>query len=125
MKPAPFAALPLAALALTGCGGDGASAPADAIARCTACHSFDKGGARRTGPNLYGIIGKTAGTQSGFSYSKAMQQSGVVWTAESLDAFIAAPTKVMPGNRMAFPGESDPARRKEIIDYIQSTAAAK
>lgn len=111
--------LVVAALALSGCGGDRSVGPANAVARCVACHSFDKGGAKRAGPNLHAILGQVAGTQPGVTYSSAMKESGITWTAETLDAFIAAPDKVVPGNRMSFPGESDPATRKAIIAYMR------
>ncbi|MCJ8155978.1 cytochrome c family protein [Sphingomonas sp. LaA6.9] len=115
--------LALAALTLAGCGGDKAAGPGDEVARCATCHSFDKDGAKRSGPNLHDILGKTAGTQAGFTYSNAMKGSGVTWTAETLDAFIAAPNKIVPGNRMGFAGEADAARRKAIIAYIEAESA--
>lgn len=118
-----FSTLALATLTLAGCGGEKSAGPADAVARCAACHSFDKGGAKRSGPNLHDILGKTAGTQAGFTYSNAMKGSGVTWTAETLDAFIAAPNKIVPGNRMGFAGEADAARRKAIIAYIEAESA--
>jgi len=75
-----------------------------------------------SGPNLYGIVGEKAGMRSGFAYSSAMRDSGVVWTAEALDAFLQAPAKFMPGNRMAFSGEVDAARRASIIEHMQAPA---
>ena len=90
------------------------------VRQCALCHTFEKGGSRMAGPNLFGIIGEKAGVRPGFAFSPAMKASGVVWSPETLDAFIAAPQKVVPGTRMAFAGERDPARRRAIVDYIQS-----
>ncbi|WOK37917.1 c-type cytochrome [Sphingomonas sp. C3-2] len=115
-------------LMLAACGGDdGAKKTADgsdAVARCAACHSFEKDGPKRSGPNLHGILGQPAGTKKGFTYSKAMKDSGITWSAETLDAFIAEPNKAVPGNRMGFPGESDAAKRQAIIAYMQKNAAS-
>jgi cytochrome c len=116
-----IAMIALASLPLTlvGCGGGTTSAKPDVTAACAACHAFAKEAPRLTGPNLNNIIGTTAGTQAGYAYSTAMRTSGVVWTAETLDAFIAAPKSVIPGTRMGFAGVSDPAQRKAIIAAMQ------
>ena len=114
-----FALLPLALLGACGGAPDQAAIP-NAVRQCMTCHSFGEGGRAAAGPNLFGIIGETAGTRPGFPYSPAMKGSGIVWTPETLDAFIAAPQKLVPGTRMASAGETDPARRRAIIAYIQS-----
>ena len=94
----------------------------NAARQCVLCHSFEKGGPRMAGPNLFGIIGEKAGVRPGFSFSPAMKASGIAWTPETIDAFIAAPQKIVPGTRMVFAGESDPVKRQAIVDYIQSFA---
>lgn len=122
MKWRVLAIAPLALVA--GCGGKTESAPPPAVVgACTVCHSFENGGPTRTGPNLYNIIGGQAGTRSGYAFSPAMKASGIVWTPATLDAFIAAPQKVVPGTRMGFAGEPDPSKRQAIIAYIQSESA--
>ena len=110
-------------LALASCGGGGSGgkpAVADATAACAACHILDQSPGRRSGPGLHGIVGKTAGTQPGFAYSAAMKNSGIVWTPETLDAFLASPQGVVPGTRMGAAGISDPASRKAIIAALQA-----
>lgn len=77
------------------------------------------------GPNLYGIVGERAGARPGFAYSSAMQRSGVVWTPATLDAFLQAPARFMPGNRMAYFGEVDADRRASIIEYMQGVAGPR
>jgi len=111
-----------ALLVLGGCGQMRTPSASDVVAACAGCHTFGEAGAMLSGPNLYGIVGEKAGTRSGFAYSSAMRDSGVVWTPEALDAFLQAPAKFMPGNRMAFFGEVDAARRASIIEYMQAPA---
>ena len=117
-----LALLPLALLGACG-GPQGKTAMPEPVRQCALCHTFEKGGARMAGPNLFGIIGEKAGVRQGFAFSPAMKASGIVWSPETLDAFIAAPQKVVPGTRMAFAGERDPARRRAIVDYIQSLSS--
>ena len=112
-----------ASVALGGCGGNEAATPANPVARCVACHAFEKDGGKRTGPNLHAIMGQAAGTRPGFAASTAMKESGIVWTADKLDAFLAAPDRVVPGSRMSFPGEPDAAKRRAIIAFIEAKSA--
>ena len=63
-----------------------------------------KGGGNRIGPDLFGVVGRKAGTAPNFSYSAAMKSAGFVWTNDKLDAYIKAPAMVVPGNKMAFAG---------------------
>lgn len=88
--------------------------------RCAACHTVDKGGENKLGPNLWGVTGKPAGVHSGFSYSPALTEAGITWTDANLDAWLENPRKLVPGNRMSFPGIKDPATRKELVDYLKS-----
>lgn len=101
----------------------GADAPNPAKARvafqaCAACHS-DKAGVTRMGPSLAGVFGKPAAQAAGFRYSPALAKAKLRWDRKTLDAFIANPKAVVPGNRMSYPGVSDPAKRAAIIDYMQ------
>jgi cytochrome c len=86
--------------------------------RCTLCHSPAKGGGNRLGPNLFGVVGRKAGTFPGFSYSAAMKNSGIVWTPAKLDAWLAAPQQVVPGNNMPFAGIADAPQRADLVAYL-------
>lgn len=120
MKTLSLGALCAVSLALASCGGESKPAAADATAVCASCHNLDQNTARRAGPSLFGVVGKAAGTQPGFAYSPAMKNSGIVWTPEKLDAFLASPQAVVPGTRMGAAAIGDPAQRKAIIAALQA-----
>lgn len=85
--------------------------------RCSACHSMDAR-QKKTGPHLSGVIGRTAGSLEEAAYSEAMRKSGIVWHDVTLDAFLAAPRKVVPGTTMAV-GVPDAVHRTAIIAYLK------
>jgi cytochrome c len=125
-----FIALGAATLAvLTAAGAAQAAGPAagDAgrgktvFARCAACHDLNTG-AVRMGPSLKGIMGRKAGSVANFGYSGAMKSKGVTWAPDTLDAFLAAPMKYVPGTRMAFAGISNPQERADVIAYLKASA---
>lgn len=90
---------------------------------CIACHVLEKGAANRIGPNLYGIIGQAAGSADGFKYSDAMASSGITWTKEELDIYLANPAAKVPGTTMMAGAISDAGRREAIIAYIEDASA--
>ncbi len=87
--------------------------------RCMACHTVQED-RNLSGPSLYGIIGRTAGSVEGFRYSDANKESGVVWTEETMSAFLENPQNFMPGTRMIFPGVPSEQDRRDIIAYLNS-----
>ena len=95
------------------------AAGAQAFAACRACHTLNKGGRNGVGPNLNGVIGRQAGSVAGFNYSPAMKASGLKWDDKTLNEFIAAPMKKVPGTRMPI-GVADPAKRAALIAYLKA-----
>jgi cytochrome c len=93
---------------------------ASVFERCAICHSNTKGGPNKIGPNLFGIVGRKAGTYPGFSYSSAMTKSGIVWTDAKLDAYIASPQTVVPGNKMPFAGITNNNQRADLVAYLDT-----
>src|ERR1700744_3779215 len=81
---------------------------AQVFQRCAICHSNTKGAPARIGPNLFGVVGRKAGTFPEFSYSGAMKGAGFVWTPDKIAAYAQHPQVVVPGNRMSFGGLSSP-----------------
>ena len=86
--------------------------------QCRACHSLEAGGADMIGPALYGVIGRAAGSRSGFDYSPALAAGRFVWTLRSLDAWLTAPARFLPGNRMVYAGLANAADRDAVIAYL-------
>ncbi len=70
------------------------------------------------GPRLGGVLDRPAGTIEGFRYSRAMKNSKIVWDEKSLDAYLAEPQKLVPGNLMPFSGIADPQKRSDLIAYL-------
>lgn len=92
------------------------------FARCMACHKIDTSNTSGLGPNLNRVVGRRAGTLPGFRYSPAMAGANRVWTEAAIDAYLTAPARAVPGNRMVFPGLANPADRQNVIAYIKSAS---
>lgn len=90
--------------------------------KCKACHTLDKGGKKRIGPNLWNIVGADVAAREGFKYSKAMVAFGGKWTYERLDAYLTKPRKVVPGGKMAFIGLKKAKDRANVIALMRTMA---
>jgi cytochrome c len=85
---------------------------------CRACHTLERG-VDAVGPDLHGVFGRRAGDLAGFRYSPALKRSGITWTPQTLDDYIADPQKVVPANRMPYAGMPDAHDRADVIVYMQ------
>ncbi len=90
-------------------------------ARCLACHALAYD---RTGPRHCGLIGRRAGSVSGFAYSDAMKQSKIIWSAKTLDHFLTNPMQAVPGTAMGYAGIEDPKERADLIAYLEQANAS-
>lgn len=87
---------------------------------CQSCHSFEKGGAAKVGPPLWGVVGRPMASIAGFAYSDGMKKMGASWTYEELNKFITKPKTDVDGTKMTFPGEPDASKRADILAYLQT-----
>jgi cytochrome c len=85
---------------------------------CATCHTLERG-VNNVGPSLFGLFARKAGEIAEFRYSPALRKSGITWTPQALDTFIADPQKEVPGNRMPFAGMPDAGDRADLIAYLQ------
>lgn len=119
MKPAPrhaLAALLLAAAAVAHAGD--AARGADVFAtECSECHSV-RAGKDKKGPSLFAVLGRRAAANPEFVYSDAMRASGLVWSAQQLDAYVGAPKRVVPGGKMKYDGLADAGERADLLAYL-------
>lgn len=114
--------LALVALTLgasTGQAADVAKGHAAFVRQCAICHTIDKGGENRVGPNLFGVIGRHAGTAPGFKYTNAFRNTATFeWTEGLLGPWIELPAVMVPGTAMrVFPGVSD-RDKDDIVAYV-------
>jgi cytochrome c len=87
---------------------------------CRTCPSWTEGD-NRLGPSLQGIVGRKAGSISGYAFSPSMKQANITWDEATLDKFIASPDSVVTGNNMKpFNGISDAQTRQKIIEFLKS-----
>ncbi|KQS56142.1 cytochrome C [Brevundimonas sp. Leaf363] len=89
------------------------------FARCRSCHTITEGGSNMTGPNLWGLFGRQAGSHAGFNYSQAVKGAGFAWDADHLNHWLANPRTFLPANKMAFPGLEDATDRRDVIAFLK------
>jgi len=88
--------------------------------KCQACHSIEAG-KNMLGPSLAGVIGRKAGAEAGYNYSPAMKSADIVWSPQTLDQYLTDPAKVVPGNKMPFPGLKTDHDRADVIAYLAAS----
>jgi cytochrome c len=85
--------------------------------QCSVCHSVVNG-KKGIGPNLFGLIGRKAGSVPDYQYSSANKTSGLTWDEATLDRYLKAPQQVVPGTKMTYAGLKNDTQRSDLIAYL-------
>ena len=96
-----------------------AAAGEKVFAACKTCHAVEAG-KNMVGPSMHAILGRTAGTVAGYTYSTANKNSGILWTKEKLFQYLENPQRVIPGTKMTYTGVKDPQKRTDLIAYLDT-----
>ena len=90
--------------------------------QCFTCHTIDKGGANKVGPNLWGVVGRARAEHPGFDYSSAMMTNHEPWSFDKLFHYLKAPQADVPGTKMSFAGLRSAQDRINLIAYLRTLA---
>lgn len=90
--------------------------------KCKSCHEVGEGAKNRVGPQLNGVFGRTAGTVADVKYSNnmiRMGNDGLIWTEQTLDAYLENPKALVSRTRMSFRGLKDADDRANLLAYLR------
>ena len=87
--------------------------------QCRSCHTVEQGGGNMTGPNLWGVVGRKAASEAGYSYSDGLQKAGWTWDPKRLDEWIKNPRAMVPDTKMTFLGVKNDKDRADIVAFLK------
>jgi cytochrome c len=93
------------------------------FAICKTCHNVTQGGGSMTGPDLYAVFGRKAGTSPGFAYSDGLKALGITWDAQTIDKWIANPHAMVPGTKMTYIGMANAKDRTDLVAYLKTVTS--
>ncbi|RUW30332.1 MULTISPECIES: ankyrin repeat domain-containing protein [unclassified Mesorhizobium] len=87
---------------------------------CHGCHNAEPQGGNKTGPNLWGVVGRDKASMANMDYSDALLGWEGAWTYEDLNRYLYGPMLTTPGVKMEMPGVPDETERVDLIAYLRT-----